>query len=392
MLRRFKNLAHFLLAGTALLAYGFPAKKLTVIGVTGTDGKTTTSTLIYHILKSAGFRVALISTVAAYIGEEEIDTGFHVTSPDPFSLQALLKKIVSKGFTHVVLEVTSHGLDQSRVLGTNAKWVVFTNITHEHLDYHKTYANYVAAKAKLLRHAEVAVLNLEDPSFEKLKPYLKPATRVLPYNSKDIELFPTVSDKFAEKYNRFNAVAAIKLTQTLGVDPEIAGNAIKTFPGVKGRMEEIKNNRGIRVIVDFAHTPNALKEALTALKTTTTGKLIAVYGAAGLRDYTKRPMMGEIGAKLADEVILTAEDPRTEKVATIIRQMKEGVTLNHGHVHAIEDRAEAISFAINKLAHVGDTVGIFGKGHEKSLNLNGKEEIPWSDQEAAKIALQKKES
>lgn len=389
MLQSLKNLAHGLIALGAVAWYRYPAKSLTVIGVTGTDGKTTTSTIIYHILKYSGKKVALISTVAAYIGSDALDTGFHVTSPEPWALQKLIRSIKSQGYTHLVLEATSHGLDQHRLLGTNVQYAVVTNITHEHLDYHKTYARYLAAKAKLFKQAKVVAINQSDQSFEPLKRYIKPHTKVIVYNTKDIPLYPAVSVRFLEKYNQLNAIAAIKISLELEVPAENASASLNSFPGVAGRMQEIENTKGIRIIVDFAHTPNALENALTALKQATKGKLIAVYGAAGLRDQAKRPLMGEIGARLANEVVLTAEDPRTEKVEAIIRQIKQGITTNFGHVHTLADRGEAINFALTKLAKKGDTVAIFGKGHEQSLNLDGKTEIPWSDQECVKQILKR---
>lgn len=378
-----KNMFHFTNALLAVIYHGYPARKLTVIGVTGTDGKTTTSTLVYHILKTAGKKVALISTVAAYIGQEEVDTGFHVTSPDPWSLQKLIRRISNQGYDHLVLEATSHGLDQHRLLGANFQIGILTNVTHEHLDYHKSYDHYLKAKAKLLQVVDYAIVNKLDQSFEKIKKLVR--LPLITYDNRNLPSF--VKKRFSEKYNQLNAQAAIASARLLQITESQIEAAILSFPGVIGRMEEIPTKSGIRVIVDFAHTPNALKMALQALRETTKGKLIAVYGSAGLRDKSKRPMMGEVGARLANEVILTVEDSRTEDVNTIIMQMKTGVKTNHGHVHAITDRQTAINFAIVNLAKKGDTVGIFGKGHERSMNLDGHSEIPWSDHKAARIAL-----
>lgn len=379
-----KNLYHFINALAATTWCAYPARRLTVIGVTGTDGKTTTSTLIYYLLKTAGKKVALVTSVAAYIGAESVDTGFHVTSPDPWPLQRLIQKIANQGFEYLVLEATSHGLDQHRLLGTHVTIGVLTNITHEHFDYHQTYARYVAAKAKLFQKARFAILNQDDQSFPLIKKHICCA-KIIPYSGKNAPTF--VKSHFPESYNHANAQAAITIAKLLNLTQSSIKQGIVTFPGVPGRMEEIKNNQNIRVIVDFAHTPNALKQALTSLKKTTTGKLIAVFGHAGKRDYTKRPLMGAVAAKLADEVVLTAEDPRGEDVDTINLQIKSGATTNHGHLHSIPDRKKAIFFAIHTLAHKGDTVVLLGKGHEKSLNLDGKTEIPWSDQEVAKEAL-----
>jgi UDP-N-acetylmuramoyl-L-alanyl-D-glutamate--2,6-diaminopimelate ligase len=383
-----KNQFHLLLAVMAVVRYGYPAKKLNVIGVTGTDGKTTTATLIYHCLKTAGYKVALISSVAAYIGAETLDTGFHVTTPDPRLLQKLIQRLVREGCTHLVLEVTSHGLDQYRLFGTNIRYAVITNVTHEHLDYHKTYSRYLKTKAKILNHAFLAVLNADDASFSLLTPYLKPKTRLLTYSLSKMGVWSAdISNRFHESFNQANALAAVTLVSALKVNHSFIYQALKTFPGVTGRLETIPNVRQLRLIVDFAHTPNALEKALTALRLSASGNLITVYGAAGERDVTKRPLMGEIGSRIADEVVLTAEDPRTERVADIIHQIKSGVKVNHGHVHAIIDRQQAINFAVNQLAASGDTVAVFGKGHERSINLDGKHELAWSDQAAIIKAL-----
>lgn len=383
----FKNVYHLLHATLAIIRFGYPARKLIVIGVTGTDGKTTTSTIIYHLLKTAGKRVALVSTVAAYIGHDSLDTGFHVTSPNPWQLQQLLSRLVKEEYQYLVLEATSHGLDQHRLLGTNISIGVVTNVTHEHLDYHRTYDRYLHAKAKLFHRARYAILNQDDQSFEPLKKHITRTSKakIIPYRHHKIPAY--IVNRFPEPYNQLNAIAAKTVARLLSIPNSTIETAIASFPGIPGRMEMIPNHLGLNIIVDFAHTPNSLRRVLTALKTTTTGKLIAVYGAAGHRDHTKRPMMGEIGARLADEVVLTAEDPRTEDVHTIINQMKSGITQNYGHVHAIIDRQRAINFAITTLAAKGDTIAILGKGHEKSLNLDGTIETPWSDQQAARTAI-----
>ncbi|OGV91149.1 hypothetical protein A3A66_01170 [Microgenomates group bacterium RIFCSPLOWO2_01_FULL_46_13] len=378
-----KNVFHFFIALGAVIYYRYPVRKLTVIGVTGTDGKTTTATLIYHILKTVGIKVALVSTVAAYLGDEKIDTGFHVTSPDPWSLQKLIKRIADEGFTHLVLEVTSHALDQHRLLGSNFKIGVVTNITHEHLDYHKTYEAYLAAKAKLFQKTRFSVLNATDKSFDRLKQLAQ--GKIISYSDEDVSQL--VKQRFLEPYNQLNAQAAIAVVQLLDIDEITIQKGIESFPGVEGRMQEVKNFLGIKIVIDFAHTPNALEQALKSLRKQTQGRLIAVFGAAGKRDTGKRPLMGKVASELADEVVLTAEDPRGEDVNTIITQIKGGVSGNSGHMHGIVDRQEAINFAITKLARAGDTVGIFGKGHERSINLNGRDELPWSDIKVVQQAL-----
>lgn len=333
----------------ANVLYGFPTGGLKVIGVTGTDGKTTTVNMIYQILKAAGKKVSMISTINA--------PGLHVTSPDPFMVQKFAKDVADHGDEYLVLEVTSHGLDQFRFWGIKFEVGVITNITHEHLDYHKTFKNYYHTKLKLLKMAKIPVVK------KKLKLKLK----------------------IPGDYNIENASAAIAVTTALGIDQVLAKKALENFTGLTGRMEEIKNSKGIKIIVDFAHTPNGLEQALKTLRKQTKGKLIVVFGSAGQRDEGKRPLMGEIAKRLADYAVVTAEDPRGE-LETINKQITQGAKIGV-NFFVINDRQKAIDFAINKLAGKGDIVGIFGKGHERSMNLDGKKEIPWSDKEAVEKVL-----
>ena len=378
------------------LQYGFPARRLKIIAITGTDGKTTSSTLLYYVLKAAGKKVALVTTVAAYIGDEEIDTGFHVTTPDAGDVQRFLAKMVELGIEYLVLEATSHGLYQHRLWGIYPEIAGYTNITHEHLDYHVTYPEYVAAKALLAKAARKIVINADDAnSYKELK-------RQLAERSTDIETYsrsdrlPTAVSKaiqarFDQPYNQMNARLVYKMAKLMEVSDRDYVTGLQSFPGVAGRMQEVGKVKNIRVIVDFAHTPNALSAALSSIRkqmkqAKSKGRLIAVFGCAGLRDIQKRPMMGRIGAELADLAIFTAEDPRTEDVWSIIRQMKQDLGTYHSKVASVADRQEAIEFAIQKMAKSGDVVGIFGKGHEKSMSY-GTVEYPWSDLTAAQEAL-----
>ena len=281
----------------ACVYYRYPAKGLKVIGVTGTDGKTTTVNLVYHILTAAGKRVSMISTVGAVIGNRKIETGLHTTTPDPFILQKLLRKAVDGRSEYIVLEVSSHGLDQFRVLGCNFYIGVLTNITHEHLDYHKTFTHYLETKAKLFISSKIAVLNREDASFEKLVKIIKSSNnniKILEYPDAGLspELRSAVLKRFPEPYNFLNSEASIMVAKALGIDEKDIVKGINTFPGIAGRMEEIPNKRGLKVIVDFAHTPNGLENALKALKKLKArkAKLIAVFGCAGERDMEKRPL------------------------------------------------------------------------------------------------------
>lgn len=383
---------HWLKAALAALIYGFPASSLKIVGVTGTDGKTTTSTMIYYLLKAAQKKVALITTVSAIIGNEHIDTGFHVTSPSPFTLQRLMRRLVSEGYTHMVLEVTSHGVHQHRVWGVNPEVTVLTNITPEHLDYHGTYEEYARVKSSFIARGKTIFINPADRSFGFVKSYLQKRNRsfrTYSFTTLSARLQKVISEKFLEEYNRSNAAVACMVAESLRVKESSSVQGLLAYPGVRGRMEFVGEQDGIRGYVDFAHTPNALQEALTALRKQVkrSGRLIAVFGAAGKRDTLKRPLMGEVVSDLADEVVVTSEDTRGEHPEVIIHQIKEGVKKNWGHVFGIADRRKAIRFACLKLARPGDIVAVFGKGHERTMNMDGKHEVAWSDQEELLHAL-----
>ncbi len=382
-----KKLKFYFLGLFSNFIFNFPSKRLKIIGVTGTDGKTTTATLIYHILNNSGKKVGLISTVGAKIGNKKIDTGFHVTNPDSFSLQRILREMVNKKIEYVVLEVTSHGLDQNRNFGINFDIGVLTNITHEHLDYHKTFENYVAAKAKLFQKSKICIINKK--YYKYFKKYINDGQKVILYTSKTlkVDLINAIKNRFVEEYNLQNATAAVLVAKELGISGKKIIKAVKSFPGVEGRMQEVKNKLGIKIIVDFAHTPNALENVLLTLKKQkkTKNKLISVFGCAGERDIQKRPMMGEISSRIADISIFTAEDPRHEDVNNIISQMEKGIKNKKAIYYKIPDRFEAIKFAI-KLAKKGDIIVVCGKGHEKSMAF-GNTEKPWSDVKAIKRLL-----
>lgn len=385
MMQKLKNVYHWLSSWVYVIANGFPANKLIVIGVTGTDGKTTTSHLIYDILNSAGLKVALISTVGARLGLVELDTGFHVTSPDAASLQPLLRKIVDLGFTHLVLEVTSHGLDQNRLVGIPFTIAALTNVTHEHLDYHGSLANYLKAKAKLMRNSHFSVLNKDDDSFDYLS--FRSGGEVIPYTKTDLMV---TNRNLMGDYNKYNIGAAATVATKLGVGSQVVEHVVKNFAGVPGRREEIELGQKYRAIVDFAHTPNSLKLLLEQLRSELlpNGYLILVFGCAGLRDKTKRPLMGKIAAELADKVIITAEDPRTEKLDAIFADITSGLTdIEMQKVSREDNRQKALNLAVS-MARVGDIVVATGKGHEKSMCF-GKMEVPWSDKEAMEQAIRR---
>ncbi|MBI5962535.1 MAG: UDP-N-acetylmuramoyl-L-alanyl-D-glutamate--2,6-diaminopimelate ligase [Chloroflexi bacterium] len=401
--------------------YNWPARKLTVIGVTGTDGKTTTSNLIHKILIAAGIKAGMISTVNAVIGDEVLDTGFHVTTPDAHDVQRYLAKMVDSGLTHVVLETTSHGWAQHRVDACEFDIAVVTNITHEHFDEHGSYENYRAAKARLFSSLErtkvkpqgnprLGVINHDDHSFEFLNEFIK--TKKLnyglgdsadvravdaSYSSSGIEF--TAASKYLRvgiksslvgAYNVSNCLAALTATiYGLGIDPEIAASGIASLDGIPGRMEQIDLGQNFIAIVDFAHTPNALKVTLEAGRKMTKGRVISIFGSAGLRDKEKRRMMAETSAELADLTVLTAEDPRTESLEGILEEMAAGARSRGGREGVtfwrIADRGEAIRLAI-RLAREGDIILSCGKGHEQSMCF-GKTEYLWDDRTAMRAAL-----
>ena len=372
--------------------WGNPGKKLKVIGVTGTDGKTTTANLIYFILKTAGKRVGLVSTIGAKIRDKEIDTGLHVTNPEPLALYELLAKMVKANCEYAVLEVTSHGLDQERVSGISFEVGVLTNITHEHLDYHKSFDNYVAAKAKLFANSKAAVLNRSDASIDKIRSLIPDGVRVYEYGADTLKgkILEVTRRRFPEKYNQLNAAGAVAVAKILGVEQKYIKAAVSSFPELAGRMQAVRNKKGIKIYIDFAHTANALENALKALRLKTPGRLIAVFGCAGERDIKKRVLMPQVSVKLADLSVFTAEDPRSEDVSSILAVMANaakkagGREIEHNFV-CIQERGEAIAFAL-RVAKKGDTVIVCGKGHEKSMAYDGVE-YAWSDQGAVRIAL-----
>jgi UDP-N-acetylmuramoyl-L-alanyl-D-glutamate--2,6-diaminopimelate ligase len=403
---------------------GFPARKMRVIGITGTDGKTTTTTFIHSILTAAGEKAGMVSTVAASIGQRQIDTGLHTTTPDAPDMQEYLAEMLAAGSTFAVLETTSHGLHQKRVDACEFDVAVITNITHEHLDYHGTFENYRDAKATLFRmlgasarkpgQPKIAVLNADDPSYTYLRAIA--ADRHISYaldapadvTARDIieaadgqsfaaitpvGRFP-VAIALPGRYNVANALAAISVAVALGLPVAAIQRGLAAVEHISGRMERIEEGQDFTAIVDFAHTPNALERALTVARAMTKGRVIVVFGCAGLRDRSKRPLMGEVAGRLADFTVITAEDPRTEHISTIMAEIaaglhKAGRREGEGYV-PIAERAVAIAFAVN-MAQAGDLVIVTGKGHEQSM-CYGTREYPWDDHAAMRQALRSRQS
>ena len=387
--------------------HNFPSRKLVIIGVTGTDGKTTTCHLLHSILKRApGVRAGYISTISADFGDETAPTGLHVTTPGAPRVQAYLAKMVEAGLTHCILEMTSHGLAQSRLNGVDIDVAVLTNVMHEHLDYHGNWENYRNAKAIMFHMLsqtrrkpnlpKTAIINADDPSAEFFCAI--PADRTLSYSiESDSDFrataivhraagtsFDVADQRIAMSlmgdFNISNALAAVSAAQALGVDWEVIKRGIAAAELIPGRMEVIDEGQEFIAMVDFAHTPNALKRALEAGRSMLKpGKrLIAVFGSAGLRDVEKRRLMAETAARLADIIVLTAEDPRTESLDDILDMMAVGC-LAQGGVEGetffrVPDRGDAI-FRACQLAEPGDLVMACGKGHEQSMCF-GKTEHP----------------
>ncbi len=409
--------------------YGFPSRRLVVIGVTGTDGKTTVSSLIHSILNAAGLRAGLLSTVSAVIGGETLETGLHVTTPAAHEVQMYLARMVEAGLTHAVLETTSHGLAQERVGGVEYDVAVLTNVTHEHLDFHGTWEAYRDAKASLFERTarsprkdgvpKAAVINADDPSADVFRARSAGVDRVLMYgveSAADVRaelveygprgtrlvvrgpdgLVEELESALVGPFNVLNILAAASAAVALlDGEPDRLRGALRAgvaeMQPVPGRMERIDEGQAFTAIVDFAHTPNALRRALEAARALVApgAWVIAIFGSAGLRDREKRRLMAEVGMERADRVILTAEDPRTESLDAILEDMAAGCR-SRGGVEGetfwrVPDRGRALAWGC-ALARPGDLVMACGKGHEQSMAF-GVTEYPWDDRAALRAAL-----
>jgi UDP-N-acetylmuramoyl-L-alanyl-D-glutamate--2,6-diaminopimelate ligase len=413
--------------------YDYPSRDMVIIGVTGTDGKTTTSTLIHSILKLAtGGSAGYISTIAADLGSSTADTGLHVTTPSAPDVQFYLAQMRDNGLTHCVLEMTSHGLAQGRLNGVDLDMAVMTNVTHEHLDYHGSWENYRNAKGvmfDLLGTSErksgvrgpqaddentpeamipkIAIVNADDPSAAYFAS--KVADQVVTYGIDNEANFRATNIRFEPgktfftvngdgyftplvgAFNVYNCLAAIAAARSFGANLATVQTGLSNVKAVSGRMQRIDEGQNFTAIVDFAHTPNALMQALKAARTILPeGKrLIAVFGSAGLRDVEKRRMMAETSQEYADFTVLTAEDPRTESLDDILQMMADGC-ISRGGVEGetfirVQDRGQAIYQAC-QMAKPGDIVIVCGKGHEQSMCF-GTIEYPWDDRDATRAAL-----
>lgn len=373
---------HFLQAVLAGLRYGFPAKKLRVIAVTGTNGKTTTCFMIWKMLSEAGYKTGLLTTVAYGVKTLKPELG-HMTTVDAFTLNRRIKDIKNQGAKFLVLETTSHALAEFRTLGIPVEIAVFTNLTHDHLDYHKTFENYRAAKGKLFKKAKFSIFNADDPATKYYKTLtknyssygiksgenraenIKMSISGVKYSSGDIN----IETKIPGEFNIYNSLAAAITGQKLGLNPKEIEDGIASLTEVEGRMNIIDEGQPYTVIVDYAHAPDALEKVFASLPKIN-GRIISVHGGAGRRDPSTRPIRGEILAKNSDLVIITEDDSRDEDPEKIAKGFIEGAekagkTLGKDLIKEL-DRKRAIELAINS-AKKGDVVLLLGKGHEKTI-------------------------
>ena len=397
------------LADAADAWFGRPSEQLTVIGVTGTDGKSTVTALTAEMLWGCRWHPGQIGTVFTGIFDDlELNTERN-TTPESLELQALLARMVAAGNDSVVLEATSHGLALERTRNCRFDVGVVTTVTSEHLEFHGTVENYRAAKALLIEEAPIAVLNADDPSFGYFKERAR--GRVISYaidTGADLRAGDLVADANGSsfhleaprwhgavriglpgRFNVSNALAALAVVEALGLDVHHASLALSDTAGVPGRMERVDAGQPFAVIVDYAHTADSLRKVLEILRPITTGRLIAVFGSAGERDPTKREPMGRVAAELADFVVVTDEDPRLEDPAVVNQQIAAGARamgcVDGESLWVIDDRREAIGHAIG-MAQEGDVILLAGKGHEASM-FYGTEKRPWDDRAAAREAL-----
>jgi UDP-N-acetylmuramoyl-L-alanyl-D-glutamate--2,6-diaminopimelate ligase len=411
---------HTAIANLACAFFGYPAQHLCTIGVTGTDGKTTTSNLISALFEADGKHTGLMTTANFKIGNQEWENSARQSTLEALEIQQFLQQLQDSGATHAIIEATSHGLELGRVHGCNFDVGVVTNITHEHLDFHKTIAGYRRAKARLFEMLDperdkgigsrpVAILNRDDVSYEVLKPYCR--VPILDYGidtpatvrAVDLQLYAhstrfhlilpeaetDIDTPFIGRFNVSNCLAAIATAYSQGIGLETIRDNMAHAKSVAGRMERIDEKQPFAVIVDYAHTPDSLDKVLSTLRPITLGKLIVVFGSAGERDIQKRPIMGRIAAQKCDLSVITDEDPREEDREKILQEIAAGAEAL-GKREGIDflriaDRREAITAAFH-YARSGDTVLLAGKGHEQSI-IMGQTKVPWDDRRVAREQL-----
>ena len=369
--------------------YGHPAKSMTMIGITGTNGKTSVTLLLKHLLETVkGAKVGLIGTMENLIGDEVIPT--ERTTPESFELQGLFARMRSAGCTHVVMEVSSHAVALERIGGVHYDVAAFTNLTEDHLDFHKTMENYCDAKAELFTRCDRAVVNADDSWSGRI--LAKVSCPVLTTSLKRGDLTATdvhmISDGIAftavhegkavavqlpipGRFTVYNAITVLAVALQLGIGLEDAAQALKTAKGVKGRVEVVPTpGEEYTVLIDYAHTPDGLENVLSSVRDFCKGRLIAVFGCGGDRDRTKRPIMGQIGARIADIAIVTSDNPRTEDPDAIIRDILQGIDPTVENVAVIENRVSAIRYAMD-IGEKHDIIILAGKGHETYQEIHG---------------------
>ncbi len=371
--------------------FGNPAEKLMMLGITGTKGKTTTSFLVKSIMEAAGVKTGLIGTVCSMIGEETLPN--RLTTPDPIETQTLLRRMVDAGMECVIMEVSAHALDMHRLAGMKFKVGAFSNFSQDHLDYFRDMDAYFAAKMKLMDPAicETIVYNVDDErvgaaikrlDMQKLRIGIRESSDVY---ANDIEIgergcsflmtwhkhFRTTIDlHLAGIFNVYNALMAAGICICAGVGPESIRQGLENVTAVPGRIELLDTGTPYRVILDYAHSPDSLENVLNAVRQTARGRMIALFGCGGDRDKAKRPMMGEIGGKLADFCILTSDNPRNEDPMVILDAIEAGIKPTGCDYIVIENRREAIRYALTH-AEPGDVVVLAGKGHETYQDIKG---------------------
>lgn len=391
----------------ALRAYESPSEKLTLIGVTGTNGKTTTAYLVKSLLEGLGYATGLIGTVAVEIGEKK--TQAERTTPEATDLNRILRQMVDAGASHAVMEVSSHALSLGRVDGLHFRGAVFTNLTQDHLDFHENLDAYALSKSKLFGMVDpdgVASFNLDDPyhrvmmapcramkvtyGSESDADYRADDARIQPEGLSFTLSGPSIREKVRSgfitgRFNIMNILAALSLLASMGYDIEAMIARLRNLPGVPGRFEPVETRAPFSVIVDYAHTPDGLEHALLAAQDVTRGRVIVVIGCGGDRDRAKRPLMGKVATTEADLAFLTSDNPRSEDPMAILREMEVGAKTGRAPYKVIPDRREAIEAAIGA-ARAGDIVLIAGKGHE-TYQIIGDRTIPFDDRSVARDVL-----
>ena len=370
--------------------YGHPAKDMTMIGVTGTNGKTSTTLLLKHVLEEVlHAKVGLIGTMENLVGDTVIPT--ERTTPESFELQGLFAKMRDAGCGYVVMEVSSHALSLDRVAGVQYDVAAFTNLTEDHLDFHKTMENYCDAKAELFARCDKAVLNQDDPWYRRMSAKLScPAITTSVRSTgdlcaRDVAMLSdgvsftavyqgeevSVKLPIPGKFTVYNALGVLAIALQLGISLKDAAKALGTAHGVKGRVEVVPTpGKAYTVLIDYAHTPDGLENVLSSVKDFCRGRMIAVFGCGGDRDRTKRPIMGRIGAELADIALITSDNPRTEAPGAIIEDIVQGIPETAKNYEVIENRIEAIHHAMD-IAEKDDIIVLAGKGHETYQEICG---------------------